>query len=120
MKAVVLYPNQGLPQCVELPDPTVQNGKEVSVTVEVRQIRDLLQQILIADDVGQRGIFKQHHQLSDDDGRHLAQSLGQPMISLTCKPLSPRERPASRCPRGKDTGFPCTKKGGHTKKGVRT
>ncbi|MBO9200858.1 MULTISPECIES: quinone oxidoreductase family protein [Niastella] len=41
MKAVILYPNQGLPQCVELPDPTVQNGKEVSVTVKAVAIKHL-------------------------------------------------------------------------------
>jgi NADPH:quinone reductase-like Zn-dependent oxidoreductase len=41
MKAVVLYPNGGMPQCVDHPEPTVQNGKELLVTVKAVAIKHL-------------------------------------------------------------------------------
>jgi NADPH:quinone reductase-like Zn-dependent oxidoreductase len=41
MKAVVLYPNGGMPQCADVPEPIVQNGKEVLVTVKAVAIKHL-------------------------------------------------------------------------------
>jgi NADPH:quinone reductase-like Zn-dependent oxidoreductase len=39
MKAVVLYPDGSLPQCVDLPEPTIQNENEILATVKAVAIK---------------------------------------------------------------------------------
>jgi NADPH:quinone reductase-like Zn-dependent oxidoreductase len=41
MKAVVLYPDNSMPTCVDFPEPTAQNGKEILVNVKAVAVKHL-------------------------------------------------------------------------------